>query len=80
MQSLQISKSSPWSKCKAIGKSVSNNAASTNLVKYTGFAYLRAPADTCKINGACSTFAASTIPWIISMSFTLNAPIAYPPA
>ncbi len=76
IQALQISKSSPWSKWSTMSKPVSSIAASTNFFKYMGLAYFLAPADTCNITGAFSCWAAATMPWIISILLTLNAPTA----
>ena len=57
----------------------SSTAASTSFTKYVWLAYARAPLLTCKITGASNSPQACVMPCTISMLFTLNAPMAYPP-
>ena len=56
----------------------SSTAASTIFIKYPSLAYFIALEDACNITGDLLSAAASTIACIISILFTLNAPIANP--
>ena len=64
----------PWSWCMAMGMSGHvSTAASTRWRRNASPAYVRAPADPCRMTGLSTCAAASMMPWICSMLFTLNA-------
>ena len=64
----------PWSWCSTMGMSgYVSTAACTSWRRNGSPAYLRAPAEPCRITGLSVSSAACMIAWICSMLLTLNA-------
>ncbi len=64
----------PWSWCRQTGMSgYCSMAASTSLRRKGSPAYLRAPAEACRMTGLLQASAACMMAWICSMLLTLKA-------